>query len=280
MISIIICSLNENHQENVLSSINDTVGCVHEIIVIDNRYNQHSIYTAYNLGASKAMFEILCFIHEDVMFYSNNWGKVLADIFYSDNEVGLIGSCGGIVKTELPTSWVDIPSKYYISGLVSDSEIIEESKNEYQEVVVIDGLFMATTKSIWKINPFPIRRGFHGYDLYYSLCIGVFKKIVVATGIKILHKSRGSFNGNWFSITLEIHKEYGSSLPRFTDKAQIISKEVYSLNSIKFLNHLKQTPIGFSRKGKLILEYIILNRNINLYSKIRCLYYWIKLSQL
>lgn len=281
MISLIVCSINSAILQQLKTNVAKTIGCEFEIIVVDNKQNEFSIFTAYNFGAFKARYEILCFVHEDIEFFSYNWGNVITHIFTTDKGVGLIGACGGIVKTELPTSWVDMPSKYYVSGLVEEKPLkIESSYNEYKEVVVIDGLFMATTKPIWKVFPFPKRDGFHGYDLYYSLGIGTFKKIVVVKGIKIIHHSRGSFSRKWFDVTLDVHKEFAESLPRSTATDKVMFSEIYALNAFKFIYHLHNSTLTFFKQAKLIKSYILLNRNINLKSKIKAIYYWTRLSRL
>ncbi|GAB3195595.1 hypothetical protein ABID22_001539 [Pontibacter aydingkolensis] len=280
MISIIICSVNNSNLKRVEANISKTVGCPHEVIAIDNSKNKYSIFTAYNAGAAQAKFDILCFMHEDVFFYSNNWGTALKNIFSSDSDIGLIGACGAIVKTDLPGSWIDTPQEFYVSGLINEvTDTRENSNSDWEEVVVIDGLLMVTTKSIWKDNPFPDRTGYHGYDLYYSLHLGTSKRIVVAKGIKTLHLSKGSFNGEWFCATMEIHEDFRENLPRCTQKNGAIISHAYMISAYKLVFHLHKHVNNFSDRARLMWKYILSNKNVSMLNKSKALYYWIRIRQ-
>ena len=63
MISVIICSINKNFAQQVQDNIAATIGVVWEPIIIDNTVSPKSITAVYNLGAAKAQYEILCFVH-------------------------------------------------------------------------------------------------------------------------------------------------------------------------------------------------------------------------
>lgn len=274
MISIIICSVKPELLNIVQQSISKTIGCAYEIVVINNSSNQHSIYTAYHEGSSKAKYNILCFIHEDIEFYSNNWGPALIAVFENDKNIGLIGACGSTIKTEIPSSWIDVPSNLYVTGLVNEPLIeIKDAIDDYNEVVVIDGLFMATTKKVWSQIDFPSWTGFHGYDLMLSLLIGNIYKVVVLDSLAVWHKSEGSFNKDWFDVTFKIHKIFESSLPRSVVKDKVLVANAYSLNSLRFIKRLFIT-MGLNERIILIVKYILLNNNIKLIHRIRALYFW------
>ena len=96
MISIIICSRKTDISKSQQINLSETIGSAFEIICIDNSENKYSIFQAYNLGASQAKFPFLCFIHDDIIFQTANWGINLIQHF-EDSEFGLIGvvsSCG------------------------------------------------------------------------------------------------------------------------------------------------------------------------------------------
>ena len=90
-ISIIICSRTKKLTPVFLENIEKTVGVDYELIVIDNSENKYSIFEAYNLGIKKSKGEVLCFMHDDVLFHTNNWGNILQTIFNKNELIGLIG---------------------------------------------------------------------------------------------------------------------------------------------------------------------------------------------
>lgn len=75
MISIIICSRNKNIDSELEQNILDTIGnIVYEVINIDNSTNNYSIFQAYNKGTQIAKYPYLCFMHEDILFHTADWG--------------------------------------------------------------------------------------------------------------------------------------------------------------------------------------------------------------
>lgn len=81
-----------------------TVGYTYELIVIDNSEYKYSIFEAYNLGIERSSGEYLCFIHDDILFHSQDWGKAVEGIFNDDVKIGLIGNFGNdehIIKADI-----------------------------------------------------------------------------------------------------------------------------------------------------------------------------------
>lgn len=76
IISIIISSYQPNYFLALEKNIAETIGIPYEIIKIDNP-NTMGICEAYNKGASKAQFENLLFIYEDILFQTKYWGRVI-----------------------------------------------------------------------------------------------------------------------------------------------------------------------------------------------------------
>ena len=75
LISIIVCARDKKIAPSLSKNINSTIGDVdYEIVWIDNSSKQYSIFEAYNLGEQRSSGEYLCFMHEDILFHSNNWG--------------------------------------------------------------------------------------------------------------------------------------------------------------------------------------------------------------
>lgn len=95
MISIIICSRKADISRELKDNIAATIGCEYELCVIDNSRNDYNIFTAYNEGVRRAKGDILCFMHEDILFHSEKWGTIVEEFFLEHAEAGLLGVIGG-----------------------------------------------------------------------------------------------------------------------------------------------------------------------------------------
>lgn len=80
MISIIASTHNPTFFQRFSEKVQETIGVDFEIIGIEN-HTQYSICEAYNIGADKAKYPYLCFVHEDVIFRTKDWGKYLIDVY-------------------------------------------------------------------------------------------------------------------------------------------------------------------------------------------------------
>ena len=183
MISVIICSRAKTISTLLQENIANTIGVDYELIVIDNSRNKYSIFEAYNTGISKSNGEILCFIHDDINLKTQNWGGVLANIFDKNQNIGLIGVAGSKSKTKMPSAWWNCPDEDLCINIIQhySNQKIEHwqkgfNENSEQEVVAIDGVFMAARKLdtvLFNKN----MKGFHNYDLNFSCEFILFKNI-------------------------------------------------------------------------------------------------------
>ena len=178
MLSIIICSRDTEISSALKQNIMDSVGCDYELVIIDNSSNQHTIFEAYNEGVQRSNGDILCFLHEDVLFRSNNWGKIIEQYFIEDKQIGLIGFAGSHFLADSPMYWYSSP---FVSqrNLNNDQGKVEEhfhedwfgDKNQI-EVVAVDGFCFFVRKSLFDIISFDEKtyKGFHLYDM--DICMG------------------------------------------------------------------------------------------------------------
>lgn len=241
-ISIIICSREKQISKNLTENIKNTVGCDFELIVIDNSENQYSIFEAYNLGIEKSIGEYICFIHDDILLHTQDWGTSIAHIFENDPKIGLVGVAGSKVKTKMPSAWWDCPEDQKVINIIQHFPNKEEEKWELgfedtsnKEVVVIDGVFMAARKND-RVHFNENLKGFHNYDLNISF---EYKKngykIIVTNEILVEHFSLGKQEQTWLQSVYEIHKLYKSTLPLEIQKSKI-NKSLEVTNAIKFIN--------------------------------------------
>ena len=262
MISIIICSRDEQEFKNVSVNIGDTIGVEHEIVRIDNSKNTYSISKAYNYGASISKYDLLCFVHEDVIFKTSEWGKILA-VILADTKIGLVGVVGGIIKTKStgPTWWSpvdDTARMNLIQCSDEDQQLLYKNPNKelLSEVVAIDGVFMACTKETWKEVKFDEKniQGFHFYDLDFSLTVGIKKKVVVSYEILLEHFSKGKNDIHWALQADIVHSKWRASLPKSIGKIKpsILSK-IESGTQDFYLNNLYENKASIF----LIFKYLI-----------------------
>ncbi len=219
-ISFIICSRNPGLLEELKSSISSKIGLQekdYEIIAIDNKDNKYSLSSAYNKGVSLSKFNILCFLHEDVRFLTDNFGITLINKF-SNPEIAALGVAG---STLLPEDAVWFSSKRpFVQGRVVHSTQKGEQMDIYSEiredaeVVVLDGLFMAVRKEIAEELKFDEEfKGFHFYDLDFSLRIAMQHKVIVTHDILLQHFSGGSYDESWQKYKEQFKEKHRHYIP-------------------------------------------------------------------
>lgn len=224
MISLIICSREEKLLIQVRETIAKTIGLPHEIIAIDNSAGKHSIFEAYNQGIALSKYDVLCFMHEDISFDTPNWGQVVLDTFAAHPKLGLLGVAGSTYKPLVPSGWshglatqrttfMHLVQHYKQGG----SELFHNNPTgkPFAKVVSVDGVWFCTTKAVVSQIKFDAAtfKGFHCYDVDFSLSVGQRFEVGVTFDILIHHFSEGSLNDSWFTETLKLHKKWRATLP-------------------------------------------------------------------
>ena len=258
MISIIICSRRPSISKEFKDNIISTIGCENELIVIDNSENKYSIFQAYNKGIKESKFGILCFIHDDILFLSNEWGNKLKNIFSQDAQIGLIGVAGTKVKTKMPSGWWNCPDEFKEINIIQHLNTGKIEKWEYgfkntnfSRVVSIDGVFIGMKKECNFFFNESIK-GFHNYDLNISFeCVQKGYKIIATKEILIEHYSNGTINDSWYKSAYKIHQLYKKILPLITDD---IKK--YNISELEFKNGSAFLP-PLINSGNLITSFKI-----------------------
>ncbi|UWY28611.1 glycosyltransferase family protein [Flavobacterium sp. TR2] len=240
MISIIICSKDLNLFSQIQKSIKETIGVIaYEIIRIDNSIKNLSITKAYNIGINKSKYEYLVFVHEDVLFHTINWGKILVNIFNLNPKIGLMGVAGTKYKSKYPSAFWHTKEDFLNINLIQHYPHKPTShfklgfnENHVEKVVAIDGVFIALKKSIGvHFNEEII--GFHCYDLGISIdVLDVGHHIVVTDQILIEHFSIGNTNLDFINGVIKFHDLYKKKLPKSIDHK---NKNLASLALKKFL---------------------------------------------
>lgn len=264
MISIIICSRRTTIPDYLSINIKKTIGCEFELIVIDNSENKYSIFEAYNMGIEKSKGEYLCFFHDDILIHTNDWGQIVQAIFNNKKEIGLIGVAGSKTKSKMPSAWWNCPQKNIVVNIIQhtfDNKIEKQTvgfnhDNTFEEVVVIDGVFMVMRK-IDSIIFSKKMNGYHNYDLNISFEYNINGfKIVVINEVLIEHFSQGNIDDSWYASTFKIHSLYNKYLPL---KAEAITTKNNELDiGIHFIE--KAIKIGEKKIAfKVWLQLFYLN---------------------
>jgi len=226
MISVIISCYRQKYINALEQNVDDTIGVEYEIIKIDNP-GIMGICEAYNRGSQKAKYDILCFAHEDIEFKTKEWGVEVLKIFNNNNEIGLLGVAGNVYKTLSPSHW-SFPTansnSFFVNVLHPDSSDDDKSSTHFfsnpkntalQYVAAIDGLWFCVPKKVVKEFRFDESRlkGFHGYDVDYSITVQQKYRVAVTFEILIKHFSTGSFKRAWIDEIIEVHKKWKNKLP-------------------------------------------------------------------
>ena len=229
MISIIICSRKADIPQELKDNIAVTVGCEYELCVIDNSHNEYNIFTAYNEGVRRAKGEILCFMHEDIVFHSNKWGKIIEDIYKLEEKYGVIGVIGGQFFPKTPTSYWEGGTGIgqIIQGTIEHGQyrtflngrkIDSKAAGALVDVVAVDGLWMCASKRLfdegiirWDSDNFD---SFHCYDM--DICLQSIRsgyRVAVIGGIMIEHQSFGNTDMNYCIQSQKLFNKWKDVLP-------------------------------------------------------------------
>lgn len=274
MISIIISSYQKQFFDALVQNIEDTCGITYEIIKIDNP-GLMGISEAYNKGAQKAQYPYLVFCHEDILFHTQNWGEKLIK-HLQQKDVGVVGTVGSDYVPVAPCGWHVGSMKHQFLHLIQNTKNGNQPEhNKYFSenrhlVYALDGVFLATTKKVYQEFKFNEDvKGFHSYDLDFSLRIAKKYKNYVVSDILIEHFSLGSPDQTWFENNIQIRKNVGSNFHKKKDN--IIERKLF----ISFLA-LYFKYYGISIKNMFKTFYFLPFGRINLkdYSAIAKSYYY------
>ena len=223
MISIIICSVSPTRLKRVCDSIARTIGVPHEIVVVDNRERGLGLCAAYNEGAERARHPLLCFMHEDVEFLTENWGERVLAHFESESALGLVGVAGGRYKAAVPSGWSTGLKQDMCVNVYHGADRASMRPMRYRpwdapsiEVVALDGVWMCVRRNVWQDVRFDERvQGFHFYDVDFSLRVAERCKVAVIFDVDLLHYSMGSFGEDWAIKALAYPSVAAVELPRY-----------------------------------------------------------------
>jgi len=262
MISIIICSKKKVISVELKENINSSIGLEYELIIIANLQNTYSIFQAYNEGVRRAKYPYLCFMHEDVLYHTHNWGEKIVSHFKNE-KVGLIGVLGSHYMSKCGIYWgfTEMLSGTYLQDKLIGNKITQDlikheiylKNNNSIEAVVVDGLWFCIPKEMFKYIQFDSNNfsGFHGYDMDISLQVRDFNKEVrIISDILIEHNNIYGINnfGLWIESMEILSFKWGKKLPQFA--GVFMSKEEVDIKE----SHLHDYFDLFKSYNNLVLE--------------------------
>ena len=269
MISIIVCSRKPDIPDNLKFNVTETIGVDYELIVIDNSENKYSIFSAYNEGVRRAKYSYLCFMHEDILFHTEDWGVKVTEHF-KDKTIGLIGVVGGHYMPKCPASWwsAECSSGIVLQGKINNgsysSELYEWLSHKVPEetsvsVASVDGLwFCVRTELFGKINfDENTYRGFHCYDS--DICMQVIEAgydVHVVFDILIEHLSQGNQDDLFFFERIKWFNKWKGKLPVVKGVCLAETDVDERLNLVKYLNESRDL-ISELQKIRYSKAYII-----------------------
>lgn len=216
-LSIVISSRETMEmKKDFLEMVAKTCGYNHHIFFITNT-DGIPLTQVYNEALNQSPFDIVCFIHDDIDFLKDGWGKEIVTLFDKHQDYGIIGVAGAAEFDE-KGAWWNYELKYgqvlhRSEGKAWLSAFSPLLKTDLEEVCVVDGLcFAAHRQRISKRFDTEIK-GFHMYEIDFCLANYVDQqtKIGVTTNIRIAHESIGKLNDKWYDnreIVTEKYKNY------------------------------------------------------------------------
>ena len=237
MFSIIVCSIRPEQAAALERNIASTIGVPFEFIAFDNRGIGKGICAVYNECAERAKYDLLCFVHEDVAFHTQDWGKILAAKL-SESNCGVIGFAGATAKYPYIYGWQSLRSftrKNYIRGSFDGGrKSLRRSagRADFDRVVTLDGMALCVRRELWAENRFDSEMfdGFHSYDTDFTTSL--FSKgyvNYVCKSVLIEHFSVGSFSRGWYESVLRYLQKWQGVLPLYVDSEhsakEILRKE-------------------------------------------------------
>lgn len=261
MISIIICNRDKDISPTLKKNISETIGTEYEIICINNSNNQYNIFQAYNLGITKAKYSIICFMHDDVLYHTINWGKKVMS-YFQNPQIGMLGIAGPTFVSKYPGIWwgIENPNNRTYStrqynldtNRLSLSEQHLTNNNPYNEyvsdVAALDGLFFCIPKNLFeKISFDEDFGGFHFYDIDISMQVNQLGyKCICIYDILIEHISVSNLSKEWILASRRFFDKWRKKLPFSVchyDCRQIKKMEENNLQTM--LNILSSNHIHF-----------------------------------
>jgi len=180
---------------------------------------EKSLSQVYNEIISESKHDIVVLCHDDLEFDTKNWADKILKHFQKEPDYGILGLAGTKYLDSNAKWWEVFNTMYGVvnhkhEGKKWTSTYSKDIGNKLNDVIIVDGLFIALNKKQIKHNFDESIKGFHFYDLGFCLPNYLDKvKIGVMYDIRVTHLSIGQTNEQWENNRIEFSKKYENSLP-------------------------------------------------------------------
>lgn len=261
MISIAICSVNNYLLQQVKDNIAKTIGIPYEVLVWDNSQTNWGLCKVYNHLAKTAQYELILFLHEDVLFETMHWGGLVTAWFDQMPEAGMVGLAGSSIKSKYASGWYVGDADFDRFSIVHRTHGVDHLQEQrgphpeaFSQVVTLDGVFLCVRKKIWEQVRFDetVLKGFHFYDIDFSLRVSQIASVWVTFQIKLIHITLGGDYGDrWMKEAFLFHTtEIGRTSFDIPGRTKIKDARKFAK---PWLDKLKSEPISFSNRIRWVL---------------------------
>lgn len=191
-----------------------------EVLCYENN-GEFSLPQIYNKALLEAKNDHIIFCHDDLDFkLANRWGFRMLKKFSDNPDYGIIGAAGSTRLIDGCWWFPDMSTAkgtvlhVQKDGKVTTSRYSIDTGTKLNNVVCVDGLFIAVDRAKLKSNFDEDFKGFHFYDIPF--CVNNFTsgvKIGVFTDIRLIHKSIGEVNQSWHDGRKQFNDKYNKLLP-------------------------------------------------------------------
>jgi hypothetical protein len=179
---------------------------------------EKSLNEVYNEILDESETDIVVLCHDDLYFDTNSWYHKIINHF-EKTDYGILGVAGTTYMSKSGQWWEQRKKMHGIvnhehQGKKWESKYSEDLGKKIKEVVIVDGLFIAISKTKIKHRFDETVEGFHFYDLNFcfpNFLAGV--KIGVIFDVRITHKSIGQTNQQWEENRIKFSEKYSDRLP-------------------------------------------------------------------
>lgn len=236
-LSVVFSShFSEEKNKKFIEHVTETAGNIDLHVHCIPNMKHYSLPEAYNLGW-KVIDDMgrgdgaIVFCHNDITFRTKDWGKILINMFVGSG-YDILGVAGTTQLNSHGAWWIKPDSErrenedpmnrskmfgrvWHPQGVDRIEESVYSKKiNGVQQVVIVDGLFIAVNGKS-KIERYDEDfKGFHFYDI--SFCFRNYIEgydIGVIDRISILHQSQGATNNEWELNRQQFVEKYKEELP-------------------------------------------------------------------
>lgn len=246
MFTVITCSINPDSASALRANVETTIGVPFEFMAFDNREARRGICSIYNECARNARYDLLCFVHEDVEFRTQNWGEVIARKLH-EPDCGVIGFAGSISKLTPMTGFGSLREHTrfnYYQG-TPDGKVERKSINpdglDFSPVICLDGMCLIVRRDVWERSPFDEKlfTGFHAYDIDFTIAVACNYHNYVCNLAEVFHASIGNFGREWYENAKICHEKWRSRLPMFASGGGFSPRQIERMNREAEMRMLK-----------------------------------------